>query len=531
MKKIYGCLKINFIKSIGIITLMLSLFSCAYKQRWTPEMVAPPSSLSAALEKANQSIAEENADLKTNQESEMQLSRDGAILTALARNRSLAVERFSPDISQTYVPEALAKFDPTIFSTTSFGKSSQISTMSEDPSVTRNFQSNIEISEHLPTGTEVFLSGGFSKSRTDSSDAQYQGSWSVGINQALLRGAGTKVNLIELKRAKNSVAISQHALRDSVINLVQQVEDAYWNLVLANETLKIRQSAVKLAEEQLTLNKDFIDVGKLSKDNLISAQAEVASRKADLVDAEADVKAQNIELIQLLNPEEESQWSIIFIPKDLPEIEKVDLEPDLSTKLSKLYRPDLAQARLDLANNDLEVIQTKNGLLPKLDAFANYGRTSIGNSYGGATEYLDDNEAGSYEVGINFEMAPFNRAERAAHRRALFQQKQAEAAVYNLEQQIETEVRKAVIEAQRQWERIPATLEELKSREEESEVEQSRFKVGKSTTLDVLQVQQDFIQAQLDEVSARINYIKSLTALYQSEGTLLDRRGVGTENK
>ncbi len=519
----------------GVVFLLLLLTSCAYVPRWTPEAVSPPASLQIALAEAKQVLAEGRAALTAEQGTTVTLTRDGAILTALARNRSLAVEQFAPGISATYVPEARAAFDPNLLATASYGRDTQPVTSSgnKEPNsvVSREFQSSARVTEFLPTGTEVFLSGGILRSRSSSSDWKYTGSWSVGVNQSLLRGAGLDVNLVTLRQAKNAAAISQHILRGFVINLARQVDNAYWELVLAYETLKIRQFAVQLAEEQLAMNRDYISVGKLSPDAEVSAKAELASRQADLVDAEADVKTRTIELIRLLNPEHEFQWALTFQPVDPPAIEQVDVNPGISARLADLYRPELAQVRLDLANRDLEVIQTRNGLLPKLDAFASYGRLSSGASYGGATRYLDDSNFDNYEVGLSLEMAPFNRAERARYQRAQFEQKQSEATIKNLEQILEADVRSAVIEVQRQWERIPATQEEVRSRQKQLSVEQDRFRVGKSTTLDVLQVHRDLIQAQVDEVTARIRYIQSLTALYHTEGTLLDRRGIGTKTE
>ena len=82
---------------------------------------------------------------------------------------------------------------------------------------------------------------------------------------------------------------------------------------------------------------------------------------------------------------------------------------------------------------------------------------------------------------------------------------------------------------ERQWQRIQATEKEVASREEELRVEQDQFRVGRSTNLDVLQVQQGLIQAKVDEVTARVGYIQAITALYRTEGTLLERRGVSVE--
>ena len=517
-------------RCFGLLAFPILMTACAYTSRWTPDSVAPPASLKIATEKVKQEHKEQeakDAQVQQDQAGPISITRDGAILSALSQNHSLAVERFSPKIASTRITEARAAFDPNLLATTSYGRSSSSGGKAEgDSQVSRSFQTDMSVSEYFPTGTEVFLSGGFSRSRPSSSDWGYSGSWSVGVNQALLEGAGLEVNRVALHKAEISNAISRHEFRGFVMDLVQQVENAYWDLVLANETLEIRLFAVHLAEEQLGLNRDMIEVGKLSADAEISAEAELASRRVDLVDAEAAVKTRTIQLIRLLNPERENQWKTVFQPADEAETQAIDLNPDISAKLADLYRPELAQSRLDLTNRDLEVVQTKNGLLPNLDAFASFGRISSGNSSGDAIRYFDDSDFDNYEVGLSFKMAPLNRAEKAAYRRSRFEQQQAEIALLNLEQSVESEVRTAVIETQKQWERIFATRQVIKSREEELKVEQERFRVGKSTNLDVLQVHRDLIQAQLNEVTARVQYIESLTSLYLKEGTLLDRRGI-----
>lgn len=535
-------------RCIPVVLAAVCVLSCAQAPRWTPETVAPPASLERVQDEIAQSDAESetttppetaSSEATIEQPMSLPLTRDGAILTALARNRSLVVERLSRDISAESVPGALAAFDPKLLATASYGRAKHPSSQEglqpvtddePDNTVSRQFQTDLSISEFLPTGTEVFLSGGFSRSRS-SSDWDYDGSWSVGVNQSLLRGLGPGVNLVSLRQARNSAAKSQHELRAFVLELAYHVENAYWELVLAAETMKIREFSVQLAQEQLELNADLITVGKLSADAVVSAEAELASQRANLVDARANVKGRSIELIRLLNPEVQSQWDLAFEALDPPETGHVDCSPRMSASLAELYRPELAQSRLDLANRDLEVVQTRNGLLPKLDAFASYGRLSSGTSGSDAGKYLDDFTFDYYEVGLSLDLSPLNRGERASHRKALFQQQQAEAAIENLQQVIEAEVRLAVVEAEQQWERIAATKQTVKSREEELMVEKSRFLVGKSTNLNVSQVRRDLIQAQLDELTARVRYIEALTSLYLSEGTLLARRGVGSASQ
>ncbi|MBN1592929.1 MAG: TolC family protein [Candidatus Coatesbacteria bacterium] len=529
-----------------LLAIAASLASCAHTPEWTPAAVEPPESLDAATEAAKSALREEVAattsvtlpgiEVTIERHTVLRLTRDGAIVTALARNRSLIMERLSNKASALNISDARAAFDPRLLATVSYGRTrnearqegvSAADGGDQSVSVSKDLRIDASVSEYLPTGTELFLSGGYTKDRTDASAPTYSGSWSAGFNQSLLRGFGVDANLVSLRQARNSAARSEHEFRAFVLELIDGVETAYWELVLAVETLKIREFSVQLAADQLDLNRDLIAVGKLSADAIISSEAELASRKADLVDAKAAVRGKTIELIRLLNPAFPSQWELSFEVLDPPQVEPIALDADISSKLADLYRPELAQSRLDLANQNLEVVSTRNGLLPKLDAFASYGRISSGETRSDAGRHLDDTMYDYYKVGLSLDVSPINRSERASHRRAKFEQARAELAVENLGRAIEAEVRLAVVEAEKQWERIAATKLAVESRQEELRVETSRFKVGKSTNLDVAQVHKDLIAAQLDELTARIRYIEAITSLYLAEGTLLTRRGMG----
>lgn len=582
---------------------VLLLAACAsQKPRWTPQSVAVPEELEAALEgtngtgaapfratldKWNPPVAEATAESREDPQEAVDISeaaelhpvpltRDGAILSALARNRAFAVQKYDIDIAQTEIQVARAAFDPAIQSSITYSESNSplggagntlgsqlntfvvplpgtnpanppsradnISTLSQEVTkltqvaeivgsggvqVARNRSADATVSTFLPTGTEVFLSGGLSKSSASvAEDDSYQGDWTVGLTQSLLRGFGPAVNLVTLRQSRNAAGITEQGVRGTALDLVRDVENAYWNLVLALESLGIRQFSADLSAEQLELNKAFISVGKLAESDQVSAEAALAASKADLVDAKAQVRTRTIDIWRLLNPETAPGEEVYFLPQEPPDVARIEEDLATSIRLGQIFRPDFAQARLNLANRDLDIVRAKNGVLPQLDLTANYGGGSAGTSANDARRFVYDDRFDNYQVGIVFGMSLTNRAERANRLRAEYQLDQAEASLQNLEQLIEADLRLAVVEINRQWERIAATQQEVRSREEEYGVEQDQFRLGRSTNLDVLQVQQSLIQAKLNEVSARVAYIQSLTNLYHAEGTLLARRGV-----
>jgi outer membrane protein TolC len=85
------------------------------------------------------------------------------------------------------------------------------------------------------------------------------------------------------------------------------------------------------------------------------------------------------------------------------------------------------------------------------------------------------------------------------------------------------------VDVVKQWERIQATKEAVTARTEQLRVAQGRYEAGKTTNLDLLIVQRDFIASEVDASTAQIQYIQALTAYYAAEGTLLERRGITME--
>jgi outer membrane protein TolC len=194
--------------------------------------------------------------------------------------------------------------------------------------------------------------------------------------------------------------------------------------------------------------------------------------------------------------------------------------------LARYYRPDLRQAQIDLANGELEVYRTANGMLPALDFFLSLGLEGVGDTLGESTNRVRDTDYRSYQLGLQFSYPLQNRTARANHRRANFQRMLAEEAVRNFCQIIDVDVRTAILEIERTGRLIFSTqvTEELRRRQLEAEME--KFRVGRSTQIEVSQAQRDFVQAQLDRVTAEVANINAYLELYRVEGTALQRRGI-----
>jgi len=254
--------------------------------------------------------------------------------------------------------------------------------------------------------------------------------------------------------------------------------------------------------------------------------AEVATRRGALIDTQSRYEQARLQFLYMLNPSGASVWATTPIPVDKPFVPADTLDAvAVHEELGMKFRPDLNQARLNLKKGELDVIQTKNGLLPQLDLFMSMGRTTYSSTF---NEAIPDVTSPYYDasVGLTFSMPMIDRKARAQVRRALRSREQMEMALRNMERMVQWDVRSAYIEVLRAKQQIEATRVTRELQEKKLEAEQEKFRVGKSTNFLVLQAQRDFTESRLDEARSLVTYLNALVNLYLMEGTLLDRRGI-----
>lgn len=496
-------------------------------------------------------------------------SLEDAVLLALNRNRDLKVQIINPQIAETSVEEKKAPFDfepslklqveQTTDSSLLSQKDIRKAARDEYPNMPDDIfdsyfneyfgnvrQAEIEkkaqisggalsLSKLFSTGTrlELNLQGQYSDeersqriSKTDaaeeklsSSSSRSNASASLTLTQPLLAGRGRKINLCLVREAEFDRQISAYELKQYVIELVARVQKTYWDLVLAEEKLSIREKSLELSERQMEETKEKIRLGKQAESELIFAQAEVAAEKGKVIDAKSILTQRTLDFLRLLNPEVDMLWErrvTLTTPPAPIEQEIGPVDELIATAFRS--RADLAQAYLNLQKGDLEVIRTQNGLMPRLDFFITLKSLASGTQFPAS---LSDFNGSDYAVGFSLSRPLGNSGAKAQSRRASLSRLKYLESIENLKQAIQVEVRKAVVEIERCRQQIVAMQANRSRQEEKLKVEQEKFRLGRSTNLAVFQAQRDLTEAKLGEVTAVVDQIKAFIDLKVCQGTLL----------
>ena len=223
------------------LALFLALLgcSCAHLDTHTPQDYIGPKVVEPDTLPAEPS---RSANLQQPDTGPLRITTEQATLLALENNRSLVVERLNPQITQTFVPEALSIFDPVLTGQLGY----EWNGLTQEPlDADRSGPvATAGVQEFLPTGTSLGVTGSTSVLTINGLPAganDFGSTIAFNATQSLLRGFGTAVNLASVNQARIDVEISQYELRGFVQTLIAQVEETYWDYALAERQIEILQ--------------------------------------------------------------------------------------------------------------------------------------------------------------------------------------------------------------------------------------------------------------------------------------------------
>jgi len=452
----------------------------------------------------------------------LQLSLKDALTRAINDNPVVRIERINTEVASSILSDHYYGYEPRV--RLSYG----VSERSGGPQFSESHEAALSISGTSPTGTNVEIWTGASPISSSRIGAvplgsTHQNTIGLTVTQALLQGLSPSANLAPLRRARIDISIREEELAAFAQRLIGDTERAYWDLLLSGEQMKIFEYSLELAQRLLYESEERLNIGSIAPIDLIAIRAEVASRERQLFDAKTAYQQRVLYLVYLMNAPE--LWNAALTLTDnaseaLGSADSVNEHLEAARK----FRPDFRLASMQAQKGELELIQTKNGLLPRLDFFISLQGNSYAESFTNA--FAPNEPSSAVAAGLTLQFPLTNGASRERHRRAVFSSEQQKLSIGNFSRLIEYEIRSAhmeVLRAQRQI-KTAETVSALQL--QKLEAEQQKMEAGKSTGYAVLQVQRDLVSASLDEAQARTAYINALLSLYTRDGTLLARRGV-----
>jgi outer membrane protein len=420
-----------------------------------------------------------------------------------------------------------------------------------------NYFGSIGVQKGFGMGTEVSTSfnstSQFSNSARNTYNPYTTSNFGVNITQPLLRGFGTGVNRRFIRIARNNEKVSDLIFRQQVIGTVSGVIRLYFDMVSFQDDVQVKRQTLALAQRLYGDNKDKVDQGTLAPIELVRAAAQVAASRQDLANSEGFELQQELLLKTVLTRKgtaDEALREARIVPTtpiDIPVREQVIPVPDL---VSEAYRnrPELEEGRLQVANSEISLKGSRNGLLPELDlvgAVQNSGlagqlnplstATSVPTDpaliggFGSSVEQILRRNYPTYGIGIQLNLPLRNRVAQGDYARDQMQLRQTEVRFQQLANQVRLEVESALIAVQRSRAAYDAAVETAKLQEQSLQIELEKYANGVSTNFLVMQYQSYLAQARSTEVASRSVYVKARTALERALGRTLDNHKISID--
>ncbi|HUK89334.1 MAG TPA: TolC family protein, partial [Blastocatellia bacterium] len=369
---------------------------------------------------------------------------------------------------------------------------------------------------------------------------QYSEFFQFIVTQPLMRNFSIDANRQTIQLDKAQLDLSDSQFRQQVIQIINKVQDAYWELGFAIQNEKIARDTYDLTHKQLEDNKKQIEAGTLAPLDLRQTEATLENNKGAIIAAKQQITTDenNLKILLLKDPQDQ-RWNSAIKPIDDPEFEVVKFSLADAVALALKNRPELEQLRLQELQNRVSISYFKNQLKPQVNVFGSYAvtglagtPTAIANHLGGVPStfnagyfgtlgQLFKQEFRTIQFGVTFSFPWRNRTAQGNLGRALAQENQTEANEKAELQQVEIDVRNALQAVDAARESYMAAVAGRKAAYAQYVGEEEKFRAGLSTTYYVLQQETAYSNAQGTEARALANYRQALSDFQRVTATTL----------
>jgi len=417
---------------------------------------------------------------------------------------------------------------------------------------------NFNYNQGFVTGTQLTV--GFTNSRVTTNNPFndfspiLNTSFTATVTQHLLQGFGPGINGRFVLQAKNDRRITDTAFRQQLLYTINQVENIYWGLVSAYEDEQAKERALAQSTQLTEDNRKQLEIGTLAPLDVVNSDASVASDKQALIASQTNLEYQQLIIKQAIarNLNDPQLSAAPVVPTDRVALDRL---PEEGMPIEDLIReadqnnPQIEQAVLNMKNNQITIKAEKNGLLPTVDAYAFYGASALGGAqnpgalnfatgqpyaagsfpsvgYGTAFGDLFNSTSPNKGVGLNVTIPLRNRTAQADEARSQMELRQTQMRLQQLYTQIRIQVINGRYALTNDRAQVAAAQASHDYAAQSFAAEQKKYKLGASTTANVLQQERNLAIADNTLISATATYAKDRAALRQLLSNTLERYNI-----
>ncbi|HEV7843525.1 MAG TPA: TolC family protein, partial [Pyrinomonadaceae bacterium] len=415
----------------------------------------------------------------------------------------------------------------------------------------------------------------------------YSASMGVTFTQPLLRDRSIDNNRRQIRIQRKRLEQSDADFRRRTIDVITQVQRAYWDLVFALRDQQNQIANLNLTRENLRRVEAQIAAGSIAPLERAEVQTELSSRESDVLLSTQSVTIAENNLKQLILRDAQSkEWSAQVTPMDAPSFDSTPVNLTDALAEARANRPELRRLNLGREINDIDLKYFKNQTRPRIDLQATVASTGLAGTpvstggtvplitgvpdasvsafllnqinilragqgllpatvptvtidtgvpqdliggYGRTLRNLFGLNTRNLVAGVAIQIPLRNRTAEANLAGARIQRTQLEATTRLQEQTIEVEVRNSAQAVETSRRRVLTARSARENAELQLAGEQRLYQVGRSTTFLLFQRENQLANARNLELRAETDYNKSLADLQRATATTLRANNIIVE--
>ena len=405
---------------------------------------------------------------------------ESALVQAYQNNPTLNAQRAAVRATDENVPQALSGYRPRISITASGGEQSLSSTTKVTSTNPSTYQTQSGYNSPVSAG--------------------------VTASQTLFNGFQTANRT---RQAESQVQAARETLRSTEQSVLLNAVTAYMNLLRDTAIFDLQKRNVEVLQEQLRQVRDRFNVGEVTRTDVAQSESRLASGRSQVLTAESNFKTSGAVYRQIIgsNPGRLSAGTPVdrFSP------------PNLSGAVGAAgaNHPSVTTAQYNIDIAQLQVKVAEGALYPTLSVQGNFTKNYLASGNLNTMESYNASVLGQLSVPIYQGGAEYSLIRQA---KETLGQRRIDADTAR------EQVRQIVVQAWGQLDAAKANIEATQAQVQATEIAlngvREEARVGQRTTLDVLNAQQELVNARVALVSAQRDRVVASYTLLAGVGRL-----------
>jgi outer membrane protein TolC len=512
------------------------------------------------------------------------LTLNEAIRKALENNNNIEVARNDVRFAEAQLRSLLGFYEPVFTVTPNYQNNVQPQTTTlggaDSSGTTKSNSLSVDgsVNHFLKTGGNYNVFFNNSRNETSNTFSQLNPTFSTNLGiqftQPLWRNRGIDATRRQIKIQRKRLEQSDADFRRQTIEVISQVQRAYWDLVFALRDQQNKAANLNLSKENLRRVEASIAAGKSAPLERAEVSTELANRETDVLLAAQQVSiAENTLKTLLLKESTSPEWSQVIVPTDQPVFGQDPISLDDAVKDAIDNRPELRRLKLQKEINAIDLGYFKNQMKPRIDLNSSFTLIGLSGTFNGLTTpvtgplisgspltnsnafllsellklnpnivvpnvtvnpsintqfvggyfrslgNLFNTNTRQFTVGATISFPLRNQTAKADYAGAEIQKQQIDAQTRAQEQTIMAEVRNAVQAVETARQRVFTARRARENAEIQLNGERKLYDVGRSTTFLLFQRENALTNARNSEIRAETDYNKALSDLQRATST------------